>query len=123
MKERQIIINGTNHQVTLTAEQVGRFRFIAVDESGKVWLFYNKPYIECTDCGCWSPDDELDEFEELDSYQGLPDIGDAWSGSLTKINSVTDPDAMADAIAELIRGRAVSEDLLAEVTAMIKAGN
>lgn len=123
MKDRKITINGTKHQVTLTDEEVRLFRFLAVDIDGGVWLYENKPHIECPDYGYWQPEDALEGFGELHNHEELPDIGEAWRDSLTPINVAFDPDAMADAIAALIRGRTVSDDLLAEVTALIKAGN
>ncbi|QDH45733.1 hypothetical protein AAM37_gp62 [Pantoea phage vB_PagM_AAM37] len=123
MKERKITINGTSKQVTLTASEVAEYRYLAVDKDGEVWLFESKPYIECPEYCYWSPGDSMEAFELIESQESLPEIGDAWSDSATQIPIIMDIEAMADAIAALIRGRTVSDELLAEVTALIKAGN
>lgn len=120
MKERKITINGTNQQVTITSEQAMEYRFIAADADGELWLYEKKPKPDSINRMSFSPV-PLSDCDQHGEYINIE--ADEWIQSATPISIVFDPDAMADAIAALIRGRTVSDDLLAEVTALIKAGN
>lgn len=127
MSDKIITINGTSTNFTITPCIASTWSFIAVDADGEVWLFDREPKIRNDHVfRGFTPDLPGDCCE---TGLVIHNIGGAWVDTLTDIHDakqvfiVSNPDAMADAIAALIRGRTVSDDLLDEVTALIKAGN
>lgn len=134
MKERQITINGTTHQITITEDQASAWSFVAVDADGEIWLFDREPKIRNDQVfrgfvpGCPGDCCEIGQV--------IHNIGGAWVDTLTDLKdaktifSVSDPDAMAEAVRSLIATRLIRyldkpdfKKLLEEVTALIKAGN
>lgn len=127
MKERKITINGTNQQVTITSEQAMEYRFIAADADGELWLYEKKPKPDSINRMSFSPV-PLSDCDQHGEYINIE--ADEWIQSATPISIVFDPDAMAEAVRSLIATRLIRhldkpdfKKLLAEVTALIKAGN
>lgn len=127
MSYKVITINGTNHQLKITAEQAALYNFIAADSDGELWLYERKPAPDSFEGLSFDPGPD-NEFTEHDDCLNMDGVD--WMSTITPINIILDPDAMAEAVRSLIATRLIRyldkpdfKKLLEEVTELIKAGN
>lgn len=125
MKERKITINGTSQQVKITAEQAAIYNFIAADSDGEVWLYERKPSPDSFEGLSFDPGHDND-FMDHDDCLNMDGVD--WMSTITPINIVLDPDALADMVEVVIRAKYSQttehlDSLINDVKNMIKAGN